>query len=201
MRLPSLHANRSPHSHLSQSTFLLFFYYSIFYLFQSRFLTVFCFPLSMFAVFLSTVLSLFHPLPPSPDCLLFSSLFVHSPLHPHLSLSAVLFFLCSISFTFDSDCLLFPSFKTRRPSLLSSVLGSLSLRRWARSTLVLVPLFGVHYAMLLGFTYFMGKNSTIELMWLFTDQFFASFQVSNVWFCVLLSDSFFSFSLIFFFFS
>ncbi|XP_050693432.1 parathyroid hormone/parathyroid hormone-related peptide receptor-like isoform X2 [Eriocheir sinensis] len=49
-------------------------------------------------------------------------------------------------------------------------------RRWARSTLVLVPLFGVHYAMLLGFTFFMGKNSTIEIMWLFTDQFFASFQ-------------------------
>ncbi|XP_071530568.1 glucagon receptor-like [Panulirus ornatus] len=49
-------------------------------------------------------------------------------------------------------------------------------RRWARSTLVLVPLFGVHYAALLGFTYFMGKNHTIELMWLFTDQFFASFQ-------------------------
>ncbi|XP_037792763.1 secretin receptor-like [Penaeus monodon] len=49
-------------------------------------------------------------------------------------------------------------------------------RRWARSTLVLVPLFGVHYAALLGFTYFMGKNHTIELIWLFTDQFFASFQ-------------------------
>ncbi|XP_045118831.1 secretin receptor-like isoform X1 [Portunus trituberculatus] len=49
-------------------------------------------------------------------------------------------------------------------------------RRWARSTLVLVPLFGVHYAALLGFTYFMGKNSTIEIIWLFTDQLFASFQ-------------------------
>ncbi|XP_045615560.2 secretin receptor [Procambarus clarkii] len=49
-------------------------------------------------------------------------------------------------------------------------------RRWARSTLVLVPLFGVHYAALLGFTYFMGKNHTMELIWLFTDQFFASFQ-------------------------
>ncbi|XP_066976956.1 secretin receptor-like [Macrobrachium rosenbergii] len=49
-------------------------------------------------------------------------------------------------------------------------------RRWARSTLVLVPLFGVHYAALLGFTFFIDKDSTIEMVWLFTDQFFASFQ-------------------------
>ncbi|XP_064111647.1 secretin receptor-like [Macrobrachium nipponense] len=49
-------------------------------------------------------------------------------------------------------------------------------RRWARSTLVLVPLFGVHYAALLGFTFFIDKDSTIEMVWLLTDQFFASFQ-------------------------
>ncbi|KAK2585371.1 hypothetical protein KPH14_010047 [Odynerus spinipes] len=49
-------------------------------------------------------------------------------------------------------------------------------KRWARSTLVLVPLFGVHYTVFLGMSYSMGVNETIELVWLFCDQFFASFQ-------------------------
>ena len=50
-------------------------------------------------------------------------------------------------------------------------------RRWARSTLVLVPLFGVHYTVFLGMSYSMGVNETVELVWLFCDQLFASFQV------------------------
>lgn len=50
-------------------------------------------------------------------------------------------------------------------------------RRWARSTLVLVPLFGVHYTVFLGMSYSIGVNETVEIVWLFCDQLFASFQV------------------------
>ncbi|XP_066600877.1 vasoactive intestinal polypeptide receptor 2-like [Prorops nasuta] len=49
-------------------------------------------------------------------------------------------------------------------------------KKWARSTLVLVPLFGVHYAIFLGMTYSIGINETVEILWLFCDQTFASFQ-------------------------
>ncbi|XP_043663969.1 secretin receptor-like isoform X1 [Vespula pensylvanica] len=47
-------------------------------------------------------------------------------------------------------------------------------RRWAKSTLILVPLFGAHYTLLLGLSY--QKDNHIELVWLFCDQLFASFQ-------------------------
>ncbi|XP_043289421.1 vasoactive intestinal polypeptide receptor 2-like isoform X2 [Venturia canescens] len=53
-------------------------------------------------------------------------------------------------------------------------------KRWARSTLVLVPLFGVHYTVFLGMSYSMGVNEKVELVWLFCDQLFASFQGSFV---------------------
>ncbi|KAF7403940.1 hypothetical protein HZH68_006734 [Vespula germanica] len=49
-------------------------------------------------------------------------------------------------------------------------------KRWAKSTLVLVPLFGVHYTVFLGMSYSMGVDETVEIVWLFCDQFFASFQ-------------------------
>ncbi|XP_025152949.1 secretin receptor isoform X2 [Harpegnathos saltator] len=49
-------------------------------------------------------------------------------------------------------------------------------KRWARSTLVLVPLFGVHYTVFLGMSYSIGVNETVEIVWLFCDQLFASFQ-------------------------
>ncbi|KAL0118672.1 hypothetical protein PUN28_009382 [Cardiocondyla obscurior] len=49
-------------------------------------------------------------------------------------------------------------------------------KRWARSTLVLVPLFGVHYAFFIGMSYSIGVNETVEVVWLFCDQLFASFQ-------------------------
>lgn len=50
-------------------------------------------------------------------------------------------------------------------------------KRWARSTLVLVPLFGVHYTVFLGMSYGVnGNNGTVEIVWLFCDQLFASFQ-------------------------
>lgn len=54
-----------------------------------------------------------------------------------------------------------------------------AFRRWARSTLVLVPLFGVHYAFFIGMSYSVGVNETVEIVWLFCDQLFASFQVYN----------------------
>ncbi|XP_043487306.1 secretin receptor-like [Polistes fuscatus] len=47
-------------------------------------------------------------------------------------------------------------------------------RRWAKSTLILVPLFGAHYTLFLGLSY--QKDNRIELVWLFCDQLFASFQ-------------------------
>ncbi|KAI4489499.1 hypothetical protein M0802_011034 [Mischocyttarus mexicanus] len=47
-------------------------------------------------------------------------------------------------------------------------------RRWAKSTLILVPLFGAHYTLFLGLSY--QKDNQIELIWLFCDQLFASFQ-------------------------
>ncbi|XP_076621648.1 secretin receptor [Colletes latitarsis] len=50
--------------------------------------------------------------------------------------------------------------------------------RWAKSTLVLVPLFGAHYTLFLGLSYY--KDDRVELVWLFCDQFFASFQGSFV---------------------
>ncbi|KAI4470031.1 pdf receptor-like protein-related [Holotrichia oblita] len=49
-------------------------------------------------------------------------------------------------------------------------------QKWAKSTLVLVPLFGIHYALLMGMSYFINQNSVIEAIWLLCDQFFASFQ-------------------------
>ncbi|CAG0883005.1 unnamed protein product [Darwinula stevensoni] len=54
-----------------------------------------------------------------------------------------------------------------------------SYRRWAKSTLVLVPLFGVPYMILLGFSYSVGRESMegMEVAWLFADQVFASSQV------------------------
>ncbi|XP_015118508.1 parathyroid hormone 2 receptor [Diachasma alloeum] len=46
--------------------------------------------------------------------------------------------------------------------------------RWAKSTLVLVPLFGAHYTIFLGLSY--HHDHQVELIWLFCDQLFASFQ-------------------------
>ncbi|XP_012344970.1 secretin receptor [Apis florea] len=50
--------------------------------------------------------------------------------------------------------------------------------RWAKSTLVLVPLFGAHYTLFLAFSYHNDKR--VELVWLFFDQLFVSFQGSFV---------------------
>ncbi|KAF2900486.1 hypothetical protein ILUMI_05699 [Ignelater luminosus] len=49
-------------------------------------------------------------------------------------------------------------------------------QKWAKSTLVLVPLFGIHYAVFLGMWYYMGNNEIVEVTWLIFDQLFASFQ-------------------------
>lgn len=51
-------------------------------------------------------------------------------------------------------------------------------RQWFKSTLVLVPLFGVHYVFLLIFEYFVTKDTPIEAVWLLVDLLFTSFQVS-----------------------
>ncbi|XP_076360738.1 parathyroid hormone/parathyroid hormone-related peptide receptor-like isoform X2 [Tachypleus tridentatus] len=49
-------------------------------------------------------------------------------------------------------------------------------RKWFRSTLVLVPLFGVHYAVLLGMSFSADVNRTVEVIWLYIDMLFSSFQ-------------------------
>lgn len=49
-------------------------------------------------------------------------------------------------------------------------------RKLGKSTLVLVPLFGVHYFVLWGLS--TSTNTYVELVWLFLDQVFASFQAS-----------------------
>ncbi|EEB13319.1 parathyroid hormone receptor, putative [Pediculus humanus corporis] len=62
--------------------------------------------------------------------------------------------------------------------------------RLAKSTIVLAPLFGVHYTIFLGMSYCVGINETIELIWLFCDQLFASFQGFFValFFCFLNNE-------------
>ncbi|KAK3913776.1 Parathyroid hormone/parathyroid hormone-related peptide receptor [Frankliniella fusca] len=56
-------------------------------------------------------------------------------------------------------------------------------RRWAKSTLVLMPLFGAHYFIFLGMSYGVHtgasrtrEDEVVEVVWLFLDQAFASFQ-------------------------
>ncbi|XP_063862315.1 parathyroid hormone/parathyroid hormone-related peptide receptor-like isoform X1 [Scylla paramamosain] len=51
---------------------------------------------------------------------------------------------------------------------------SMKYRKLGKSTLVLVPLFGVHYFVLWGLS--TSTNTYVELVWLFLDQVFASFQ-------------------------
>ncbi|XP_059469152.1 parathyroid hormone/parathyroid hormone-related peptide receptor-like isoform X2 [Neocloeon triangulifer] len=49
-------------------------------------------------------------------------------------------------------------------------------RKWAKSTLVLVPLFGVQYVLSLVLSCFTKDNPNVELLWLFADQVSSSFQ-------------------------
>ncbi|CAH0384986.1 unnamed protein product [Bemisia tabaci] len=52
------------------------------------------------------------------------------------------------------------------------------LRRWAKSTLVLVPLLGVQYVLSLAISAI--QDDTIQILWLFFDQLLGSFQGSMV---------------------
>ncbi|GFS29292.1 secretin receptor [Trichonephila inaurata madagascariensis] len=53
-------------------------------------------------------------------------------------------------------------------------------RKWFKSTLVLVPLFGVHYALLLAVSFAANLSEELEITWLYIDQTFSSFQGSFV---------------------
>ncbi|KAK3908099.1 Parathyroid hormone/parathyroid hormone-related peptide receptor, partial [Frankliniella fusca] len=53
---------------------------------------------------------------------------------------------------------------------------SMRYRRWARSTMVLMPLFGTHYALSLLFQAGVGHHEVLEIAWLLFDQTFSSFQ-------------------------
>ncbi|GFQ87151.1 uncharacterized protein TNCT_350612 [Trichonephila clavata] len=53
-------------------------------------------------------------------------------------------------------------------------------RKWFKSTLVLVPLFGVHYALLLAVSFAANLSEELEITWLYIDQSFSSFQGSFV---------------------
>ncbi|XP_034234168.1 secretin receptor-like [Thrips palmi] len=49
-------------------------------------------------------------------------------------------------------------------------------KRWARSTMVLVPLFGTQYALSLVFSASIKQHGALEVVWIMLDQTFASFQ-------------------------
>ncbi|KAH0949842.1 hypothetical protein HN011_001215 [Eciton burchellii] len=61
-------------------------------------------------------------------------------------------------------------------------------KRWTKSSLILVLLFGIHYSLFLPLSY--CHNHKIELIWLFCDQMFASFQGTFValLYCLLNSE-------------
>ncbi|KAK9878100.1 hypothetical protein WA026_020743 [Henosepilachna vigintioctopunctata] len=60
--------------------------------------------------------------------------------------------------------------------------------KWAKSTLVLVPLFGVNYILFLGLKFI--KNEVVELIWIVCDSVFGSFQgfFVAVLYCFLNSE-------------
>ncbi|XP_014487994.1 PREDICTED: secretin receptor-like [Dinoponera quadriceps] len=63
-------------------------------------------------------------------------------------------------------------------------------KKWTKSTMVLVPLFGAHYTLFLELSYYIDKDYRIELIWMFCDQLFASFQGTFValLYCLLNSE-------------
>ena len=52
-------------------------------------------------------------------------------------------------------------------------------RRWAKSTLVLVPMFGAHYVLFIWMSPNQQVEPNLEILCLFCDQLFASLQVST----------------------
>ncbi|KAL1116900.1 hypothetical protein AAG570_005369 [Ranatra chinensis] len=52
-------------------------------------------------------------------------------------------------------------------------------RKWAKSTLVLVPLFGVHSVLFIWMSYLGDTLGSLEIVWLYIDQLFNCCQVNN----------------------
>ena len=64
---------------------------------------------------------------------------------------------------------------TKKVQFITFAFMGFYFRKWAKSTLFLVPLFGVHYIVFSWISFV--KDETIELVWLFWDQLFGSCQV------------------------
>lgn len=61
-----------------------------------------------------------------------------------------------------------------------------NFRKLVKATLILLPLFGVPYTISIILYFYVSKDVTLELIWLFFDQSFTAFQVGKL----ILSDIF-----------
>lgn len=92
-----------------------------------------------------------------------------------ITISILLNFMIYIKIVLVLYSKIFSGFMTLQPSKRET---ENNYKKLLRSTLVLIPLFGVHYTFLLLFHQWavMNKHVAGEVIWLYIDTFFASFQ-------------------------